>query len=68
MNKCPLKLQQTEFPMADEEQLKRLKRGVEAWNEWRRNNPKVKINLVKADLSKANLNGAKMPDGTLFRR
>ena len=49
--------------MANEEPLKILKQGVEAWNKWREKNPQItpdlsKANLYKADLTGANLNGA----------
>jgi len=37
--------------MANPEQLKILKSGVENWNRWRDDNPNVKINLRNADLS-----------------
>jgi hypothetical protein len=35
--------------MADESQLKILKQGVAAWNEWRRNNERTDIDLSRAD-------------------
>jgi uncharacterized protein YjbI with pentapeptide repeats len=41
--------------MADNEQLKLLKKGVESWNAWRANNPSVEPGLAGEDLSKANL-------------
>ena len=41
--------------MANEEQLSILRQGVEVWNEWREENPNVKINLSNADLSRINL-------------
>ena len=49
--------------MANPRQLKQLKKDVNAWNEWRKENRKVKINLRGAnlsgqDLSKANLSEA----------
>jgi len=54
--------------MANEEHLKILKQGVEAWNEWREKNPQItpdlstanlnKADLYEADLNKANLNKA----------
>ena len=36
--------------MANEEQLAILKQGVDIWNQWRKNNPDVKIDLQNADL------------------
>ena len=36
--------------MADEEQLKIIKQGPDAWNRWRAENPKIIPDLVEADL------------------
>jgi len=44
--------------MANEEHLKILKRGVEAWNQWRHANPTIQLDLSEANLSQANLSGA----------
>jgi len=44
--------------MANEEHLKILKQGAEAWNRWREANPETQPNLRRADLSEADLNGA----------
>jgi uncharacterized protein YjbI with pentapeptide repeats len=41
--------------VADQEQVKLLKRSVEEWNEWRKKNPNTRPDLSKADLSGANL-------------
>ena len=41
--------------MADKKHLKLLNKGVEAWNEWRKNYPEIKPNLRGANLSKKNL-------------
>lgn len=41
--------------MADEEQVKRLKQGVEGWNSWREENPDIKIELRRANLTGADL-------------
>ncbi len=57
--------------MADEEQLKILKRGVDAWNTWRMENSGKDIDLSGADLNKtklisANLSGADLNDGVFL--
>ena len=49
--------------MANPEHLAILKKGAEAWNRWRAQNPEIKpdlnhTNLTKANLSKANLSYA----------
>src|SRR5688572_5547483 len=49
-----------EVVMANEEQLAILKQGVEVWNKWRNENPKVEIDLTTADLSRTNLGGANL--------
>ncbi len=46
--------------MANEEHLKILKQGVEAWNGWREKNPQITPDLSKADLYKADLTGANL--------
>jgi hypothetical protein len=56
--------------MADEEQLKIIRQGVDAWNEWRQKNPELKPDLRKANfreacLRKANLSGADLTDADL---
>ena len=48
--------------MADNKQLKIIKKGSEAWNKYRNNNPEIKINLSNANLSGANLRRAKLSD------
>ena len=53
--------------MADPEHLKILHQGVEAWNEWRRNNPDIKTNLLKANLGEANLEKANFREANLER-
>ncbi|MEE8584481.1 MAG: pentapeptide repeat-containing protein [Acidobacteriota bacterium] len=62
--------------MANEEHLAKLKEGVDAWNEWRKTDPGVQIDLSHAELRGANLNGfnlrgarlegAKLCGATLF--
>ena len=59
--------------MANEEHLALLNKGVVIWNQWRKDNPKIRPNLTDAnlckrklsgfDLSKTDLNGAHL-DGT----
>jgi TIR domain/Pentapeptide repeats (8 copies) len=44
--------------MANEEHLKIIEQGVNAWNEWRRKNPETEPDLSGADLFLANLRGA----------
>src|SRR5262245_30153422 len=41
--------------MANEEHLARLQQGVEAWNDWRRENPTIQPDLRQADLFRADL-------------
>ena len=63
--------------MANEEHLKILKRGVEAWNKWRAKNPIIKVDLSGADLLRealyganfggANLSGISLGEGVLLR-
>ena len=66
--------------MANPEHLAKLKEGVEAWNQWRKDHPDVEpelrqahlfqaflqeVNLSKADLSYADLNGADLDRASL---
>ena len=53
--------------MLDQEQLARLKRGVEEWNQWRKENLKVEIKLWEANLWEANLSGAKLNGANLHQ-
>jgi hypothetical protein len=68
--------------MANPEHLAKLREGVEAWNRWRLQNPKLGINLSQADLTEAmlwnanlsganlnfaNLNGASLSNANLER-
>ncbi len=46
--------------MANEEYLKILKQGVEAWNEWREKNPQITPDLTGANLNKADLTEANL--------
>ena len=56
--------------MANDEHVKRLKAGTDAWNLWRRENPDVTPDLSEADLREAilhgaDLSGAKLSDANL---
>lgn len=51
--------------MADEEHLKTINQGVEAWNAWRRDNLGVDADLSGADLTYANLVGTNFEKATL---
>ncbi len=52
--------------MADEEHLKKLREGAEAWNAWRKENPDVhRADLRSADLSDANLSDANLDGADL---
>src|SRR5437867_4345525 len=53
--------------MANRKQLAILKQGVEDWNNWRKNNPDVKINLKGADLFGAHLMGANLNGADLMK-
>ncbi len=46
--------------MANEDQLKVLRQGVEAWNDWRGENPDISVDFSRADLSGADLSEAKL--------
>ncbi len=46
--------------MANEEHLKILKQGVDAWNQWREENPEIWPNLQWANLAEVDLNGANL--------
>jgi hypothetical protein len=49
--------------MANEEHLRIIKRGVKAWNQWRKENPDIQPDLSGADLSEAYLSGAYLSVG-----
>jgi uncharacterized protein YjbI with pentapeptide repeats len=51
--------------MANQEQLALLKNSVEEWNEWRRNNPDVIIDLMDANLVNVNLMDANLINANL---
>jgi uncharacterized protein YjbI with pentapeptide repeats len=51
--------------MANDEHLKILRQGVEEWNTWREQNPKIIPNLSWADLSNMELTGADFREANL---
>jgi uncharacterized protein YjbI with pentapeptide repeats len=53
--------------MANEEHLALFKQGVQAWNEWKANNPEIKPNLSFAVGKKITLNGASLRGVDLSR-
>src|SRR5215471_8655326 len=52
-------------PMANDEHVAILKKGVTAWNAWRRENPNIRPDLGNADLSGADLSGANLASANL---
>ena len=46
--------------MASKKHVARLRQGVDAWNQWRRENPKIRPDLSRAVLIRANLSGANL--------
>jgi hypothetical protein len=53
--------------MANEEHLKIIRQGVNAWNEWRKKNPELQHpDLSEADLGRADLNNANLNGANLF--
>ena len=53
--------------MANEEQLAKLRAGVEGWNQWRESAPDVAIDLSRANLGNAVLTGANLSGADLSR-
>jgi len=53
--------------MADQEQLKIIKQGVQAWNKWREEHSNTKVDLSGADLSGIDLTGIDLRDARLTR-
>jgi uncharacterized protein YjbI with pentapeptide repeats len=51
--------------MANDEHVALLKKGVDAWNEWRLENPHVRVDLSGADLHEADLRMANLSGGIL---
>jgi uncharacterized protein YjbI with pentapeptide repeats len=52
--------------MANKEQLEILKQGVDAWNKWRKENPKVEIDLIEANLIRVDLREAYLWNAKLW--
>lgn len=51
--------------MANEEQLAILRQGVDVWNNWRKENPEVEIDLSKTSLKRTNLQRASLHSANL---
>lgn len=51
--------------MANQDQVKRLKRNIQEWNKWRREHPHAPLNLRNADLSGASLDRANLRNADL---
>jgi len=51
--------------MANQNHLAVLKKGVAAWNEWRKKNPEIQPDLFKANLRLANLSMANLSGANL---
>ena len=52
--------------MANDDHIAQLKKGVSAWDAWRKENPDIHPDLRKADLSGADLAGADLTGADLF--
>jgi hypothetical protein len=53
--------------MANPEHLEKLRQGVQAWNEWRREHPRIKPDLQGAELNDLQLAGANLNETDLRR-
>ncbi len=53
--------------MASQAQLAKIRKGVAAWNRWRKSNPQHKLDFSHADLGGANLNDALLNNANLQR-
>ena len=51
--------------MANEEHLKRLRQGAEAWNVWRKEHPEIRPDLAGANLDRTRLQDANLQDANL---
>ncbi|MEA5567789.1 pentapeptide repeat-containing protein [Anabaena sp. UHCC 0399] len=52
--------------MANDEHLAILRQGVEVWNEWRKENPLIKPDLIEANFNRANLYRADLSSANLY--
>jgi|SRR6266487_412908 len=52
--------------MANQEHLDILKQGVDNWNQWRREHPEIRPDLIGADLGKTNLSEANLSESDLY--
>jgi len=53
--------------MANDEHIAILRQGVKVWNRWRAENPDVRPQLNRANLSDASLSGSLLYEASLFR-
>jgi hypothetical protein len=51
--------------MANNNQLQLIKRGIDIWNAWRKQNPDMEIDLTETDLSGMNLSKGNFFEATL---
>jgi uncharacterized protein YjbI with pentapeptide repeats len=51
--------------MANQEHFDFLKKGVQAWNQWRKKHPNIRPNLVRANLSGAVLSSVDLSEADL---
>jgi len=52
--------------MANDEHVAQLRKGVAAWNDWRKQNRDILPDLTKVDLSGADLSGANLSGANLL--
>jgi hypothetical protein len=55
------------YDMANEDHIAQLKKGVDAWNAWRKDNRDIRPNLSGADLSGANLSDTDLIEAILHK-
>src|SRR6266496_723297 len=54
-----------ENSMANDDHIAQLRKGVSAWNAWRKENPDIRPDLSKANLDRAYLSGADLAEADL---